>query len=44
MICGKCCLIPQEHNENNNNMVYGGGYIYIWGAWFCGLCGGGMGV
>ena len=26
-ICRKYHFIPQESNENNNNMVYGGGYL-----------------
>ena len=43
----KYCLIPQKYNENNNNMAYGGGYLWLWGVWFCGVygvCGGGVGV
>ena len=33
-ICRKYRLIPQKFNENNNNMAYGGGYLWIWGVWF----------
>ena len=43
-ICRKYRLIPKECNENNNNMVYSGGYLWLWGVWFCGVCGGGVGV
>ena len=31
-ICIKYCIIPQEYNENKNNMAYGGGYLWIWGG------------
>ena len=37
-ICRKYCLIPQEYNKNNNNMVYGGGHLWFLGMWFCGVC------
>ena len=40
MICRKYRLIPQEYNKNINNMVCSGGYLWIWGVWFCGVCGG----
>ena len=43
-ICIKYRLIPQKYNKNNNNMEYGGGYLWLWGVWFCGVCGGGVGV
>ena len=44
MICKKYRLIPQKYNENNNNIAYAGGYLWLWGVWFCGVWGGGMGV
>ena len=25
-------------------MAYGGGYLWLWGVWFFGLCGGGVGL
>ena len=37
-ICRKYRLIPQKYDENNNNMAYGGGYLWLWGVWFCGGC------
>ena len=27
-------FIPQKYNENNNNMAYGGGYLWLWGGDF----------
>ena len=42
--CREYRLIPQEYNENNNNMAYNVGYLLLWGLWFCGICGGGVGV
>ena len=29
-ICRKYRLIPQKYNKNDNNMEYGGGYLWIW--------------
>ena len=43
-ICRKYRLIQQKSNENNNNVAYGGGYLWLWGVCFCGVCGGGGGV
>ena len=43
-ISRKYRLIPQKYNENNNNMEYGGRYLWLWSVWFCGVCGGGAGV
>ena len=43
-ICRKYRLIQQKNNEINNNMAYGGRYLWFWGLWFCGVCGGGVGV
>ena len=43
-ICRKYRLIPQKYNENNNNMAYSGGYLWIWGVWFFGACGWDLGV
>ena len=43
-ICRKYCLIPQKYNENNNNMAYGGRYLWLLGVLFCGVCGGKMGM
>ena len=43
-ICRKYFPILQKYNEDNNNMAYGGGYLWLWGVWFCGVCGGGVGV
>ena len=43
-ICAKYCLIPLKYNENNNNMEYGGQYLWLRGVWFCGVCGGKGGV
>ena len=43
-ISRKYRFIPHKYNENNNNMAYGGGYLWIWGVWFCDVlwgCGGG---
>ena len=31
-ICAKYCLIPLKYNENNNNMEYGGRYIWLRGV------------
>ena len=43
-ICRKYRLIPQKYNGNNNNIAYGGGYIWLCGVWFCGVCGGVVGL
>ena len=43
-ICRKCHLIPQEYNENNKSIVYSGGYLWLWGVWFCGLYGEDVGL
>ena len=36
-ICIKYRLIPQKYNKNNNNMEYGGGYLWVWGVWVGGV-------
>ena len=43
-ICRKYCLIPQEYNGKNKHVLYGGGYLWLCGGWFCDLCDGGVGV
>ena len=43
-ICRKYCLKPQKYNENNNNMAYGDGNLWLGCVLFCGVCGGGVGV
>ena len=37
-------LYHKNRIKNNNSMAYGGGYLWICGVLFCGVCGGGVGV